>query len=192
MDPTAPHPEGAPAGGSSNPARTPWPEELAGVLRAAGRWTARPRVRLCLIGVLLLAAGVFVGTSFWTLPLVVIGALMVVVAWVGHRLEGRFVVEWGEGGTELALRATLKPALPAPRVRDEAGEVIDGEAHTVEIDVADLRALLAAVETAEAAAATGEAAAGPGEGAAGPGEAADTLTDIRIRRAGHAARSPSP
>lgn len=220
MDPTAPPSEGAPAGGSSRPARTPWPQELAGALRATGQWAARPRVRLCLIGVLLLAGGMFVGNAFWTLPLVVIGALMVVVAWVGHRLEGRIVVEWGERGTELALRATVKPPAPAPQLTDEAGaggrrltlaaepgagggrltpgaEVIEGEAHTVEIDVADLKALLAAVESADPA--TGSAGVGSGEAAhtaqpAGASEAAeggaDKLTDIRIRRAVHRARTP--
>ena len=35
---------------------------------------------------------------------------MVAVAWIGHRLEGRFAVEWGEAGTQLAFKATIKAA----------------------------------------------------------------------------------
>jgi hypothetical protein len=38
----------------------------------------------------------------------------------------------------------------APEHRTGAGDVIDGEAHTVEVDVAELQALIAAVETTEA------------------------------------------
>ena len=37
---------------------------------------------------------------------------MVAVAWIGHRLEGRFAVEWGETGTQLAFKATIKAAQP--------------------------------------------------------------------------------
>ena len=160
------------------------------VARYTGQWVARPRVRLSLTGVLLLLfGGLFVTNSVWTLPLVVVGALMVVVAWIGHRLEGRFAIEWGETGTELAFRATIKtagtahdaggealaapqtpsPALESPAGLDDEG-VIDGEAHTVEIDVSELRALIAAVE------------------AAGPPDPVTPATDIRIRRAADGVR----
>ena len=180
-DPSAgpPPSPGGPSAGSSPSAD--WPERVAGAARLTGHWMARPRVRLSLAGVLLLLiGGLFVTNSVWTLPVVVVGALMVVVAWIGHRLEGRFTVEWGETGTELAFRATIKPpaatpdddrrpltagaAMPsapdAPVVAEE--QIIEGEAHTVEIDVAELKALIAAAES-------------PGR----PGPEAD----IRIRRA---------
>jgi hypothetical protein len=122
--------------------------------------------------VLLLVGGLLMSNSVWTLPLVLIGALMVLVAWIGHRLDGRFAVEWGEGGTQLAFRAQIKapqPSLPAapaeaatPQPQQPTAathtaatntvdaDIVEGEAHTVEIDVAELKALLAAAETAEA------------------------------------------
>ncbi|HZE03800.1 MAG TPA: hypothetical protein VE127_01165, partial [Solirubrobacteraceae bacterium] len=98
-------------------------------------------------------------------------------------LEGRIAVEWGESGTEVLFRATIKAPtheaqLPAPAPAAEPArvaasspgtgvgpedqarreDVIEGEAHTVEIDVSDLKALIAAVETAEAQAAEDEPA----------------------------------
>jgi hypothetical protein len=114
--------------------------------------------------ILLLLGGVLLTSSVWTLPLVLVGALMVVTAWIGHRLEGRFAVEWGRSGSQLEFEARIRaPAgdqpglprtsstptkpLPPPAPAPENGEVIDGEAHTVEIEVAELRALIAAVET---------------------------------------------
>lgn len=146
-------------------------------------WLLRPRVRLTLTGALLLLVGGLITTNtVWTLPLVIVGALMVAVAWIGHRLEGRFAVEWGETGTELAFKATIKAAqptsdMPALAAASPAGspfarpaelartadDVIEGEAHTVEINVSELKALIAAAEAAEAAEGTG-------------------VRDIRIRR----------
>jgi hypothetical protein len=114
---------------------------------------------------LLLIGGLVMASSVWTLPFVVVGALMVVVAWVGRRLDGRFAIEWGEAGTQLEFRARIRApepaaALPArassatnplPRAGEpERDEVIDGQAHTVEIEVAELEALIAAVETRKA------------------------------------------
>jgi hypothetical protein len=134
----------------------------------------QPRVRLSLAGGLLLLTGVLLmSNSVWTLPLVVVGALMIVIAWVGHRLEGRFAIEWGEGGTELAFRATIKPAQPANEspMREQ---IIDGEAHTVEIDVGELKTLIAAVESAQA------------DGR----PAAASAPDIRIRRVAGGRRPP--
>jgi hypothetical protein len=118
----------------------------------------------------LLIGALLTTNSVWTLPLGIVGALMVVIAWIGHRLEGRFAIEWGQAGTQLAFRATVKAARhveEAPlygssdstklaRMREldlEAAQIIDGEAHTVEIDVAELKALIAAVERTEAQAA---------------------------------------
>jgi hypothetical protein len=63
-----------------------------------------------------------------------------------------------------------------PALQAANDDVIEGEAHTVEINVAELKALIAAAEAAEAAAATGSQAATPASGT----EAA--VRDIRIRR----------
>jgi hypothetical protein len=127
--------------------------------RAFSEWLSRPRVRLAVSGViLLLVGGLQLTSSVWTLPLVLAGALMVATAWIGYRLEGSFTVEWGQAGTQLGVRARVKPAhaeppaLPAPpsvAATDPTSadnEVIEGEAHTVEIDVAELKALIAAAE----------------------------------------------
>ena len=184
-DPPAESP--APPGDPSAESRLSrdWPERVGGVARYTGQWVTRPRVRLTLAGgLLLLVGGIFITNSVWTLPVVVAGALMVLVAWIGHRLDGRFAIEWGETGTELAFRATIKAAAPArdastadqnphqalqaPAGGDE--DIIDGEAHTVEIDVAELRALIAAAE------ASAQTAVSP-------------ATDIRIRRAADSIRS---
>jgi hypothetical protein len=182
--PAAPQPP-APAPAAPQPpgpaASPPWADRLAVAVAVAHAWLMRPRVRLSVTGVLLLLIGVLLmANSVWTLPLVIVGSLMVVIAWIGHRLEGRFAVEWGDTGTQLAFRATIKPPqhpqagpLRIPPDRHEllrAGEprdIIEGEAHTVEIDVAELKALIAAAESAE--------------GPAGPTGAAPQ--DIRIRRA---------
>jgi hypothetical protein len=149
------------------PAPVPWPDRVREVAVPLGRWLARPRVRLTVTGIiLLLLGGLVVTSSVWTLPLVIAGALMVAIAWVGHRLDGRLTVEWGEAGTQLEFRAQIKAAesghlalpeaSPAPAQLDETSEpedadVVEGEAHTVEIEVAELKALIAAAQTAEAA-----------------------------------------
>jgi hypothetical protein len=181
-----------PAGATARPV---WPERLAEIGSHSYAWLMRPRVRLSVIGVtLLLVGGLIMTNSVWTLPLVVIGALMVAVAWIGHRLEGRFAVEWGEAGTQLAFNATVKApqeaglvaspeppaalAAPALETASEAPgpgpEVIEGEAHTVEINVGELNALIAAAEA-------GEATADP------------VVQDIRIRRlADGGGRTPRP
>jgi hypothetical protein len=163
---------------SPGPARTPWREHLAGAGISFLGWLSRPRVRLTVTGViLLLVGGLFVTNSVWTLPLVIAGVLMVVVAWIGGRLDGRFAVQWGEAGTQLEFRASIKAAEP-PRAalpqtssspsralvhalerEPRDAEIIEGEAHTVEIDVAELKALIAAAELTEAEPAHTEAAA---------------------------------
>jgi hypothetical protein len=182
-----------------------WTELLTTSASSLHAWLLRPRVRLTLTGALLLLVGGLIATNtVWTLPLVIVGALMVAVAWIGHRLEGRFAVEWGEAGTQLAFNATIKapqptsdmpalgpassagakPARPVelPRTADD---VIDGQAHTVEINVAELKALIAAAEAAEAA-----ETAEPAEAAGAPAAA---VRDIRIRRlVDEADRTPRP
>ncbi|MDQ6806006.1 MAG: hypothetical protein M3065_13810 [Actinomycetota bacterium] len=171
-------PNPAPTPTLEAPARSaPWPDWLRDAAVSLCRWLTRPRVRLTVIGaVLLLVGALFVTSSVWTLPLVIAGALMVVVAWVGHRLDGRLAVEWGETGAQFEFRAQIRapehahPALahvparahsldPASEPEPEDAEVVEGEAHTVEIEVAELKALIAAAETAEAEAAQSEVSA---------------------------------
>jgi hypothetical protein len=157
--------------------RTPWHERV----RPFGRWAARhlgtPRTRLAVVGVILLLVGIlWITNSVWTLPLIVVGIVMVVIAWMGSRLDGRFAVEWGEAGTQVEFRAQIKapPAAahgvqlhplpsasaPAPaRPQIDDGTVIEGEGHTVEIDVAELKTLIRAAEARESTA-PGEASPG--------------------------------
>jgi hypothetical protein len=166
--PTKPTPAAevpAPAPPSQTP---PWWEHVPALAESFYGWLLRPRVRLTVTGgILLLLGGLVLTNSVWTLPLVLVGALMVAVAWIGHRLEGRFVVEWGEGGTQLAFRARIGPAQVPPsalprttsssqtplgsEVREpEPEQIIEGEAHTIEVEVAELEALIAAAETGAA------------------------------------------
>ena len=182
----------------ASPHRSPAP--LWPVLREAGAdlygWLMRPRVRLTLAGAMLLLVGLLIANNtMWTLPLVIVGALMVAVAWIGHRLEGHFAVEWGEAGTRLAFNTTIKPPQPttetpavsaAPTTTTAAGlagstdDVIDGEAHTVEINVGELKALIAAAEAAEAAQAAAVDKVAHSEDTELRGDA--EVRDIRIRR----------
>ncbi len=48
-----------------------------------------------------------VPNSVWTLPLVIVGALMVLVAWIGSRLAGHVLVKWGETGARVDLHAEV-------------------------------------------------------------------------------------
>ena len=173
------------------PASPPWADRLAQATATAHAWLMRPRVRLSVTGMLLLLIGVLLmANSVWTLPLVIAGSLMVVIAWIGHRLEGRFAVEWGHTGTQLAFRATIRapqqsrehPLRISPASRElfgvpELSDIIEGEAHTVEIDVAELKALIAAAESAE----------NPASPAPTPGQAAPAPAARRL-----AAQDPGP
>jgi hypothetical protein len=139
---------------------SPWPARgraLLGVTTEAGRWIAwvwsQPKVRLVVVGTgVLLLGAVLLPSSAWTLPLIIFGALLLLIASVGSRLDGRFAVDWGKYGTQLEFRAEIRSSIPRPTpglrlapVPDDA-EVIEGEAHTVEIDVGELKALIAAAE----------------------------------------------
>lgn len=166
---SAAEPTAAPALAAAPAAtKTPptWPRGMLAAAAAFYEWLGRPRVRLAGTGVLLLFVGGLVLTnSVWTLPLVLIGSVMVVIAWIGPRLDGRFAVEWGHAGTQLAFRAKIRAAEPHrshllqssstshelvrtyPHAPDPPRpEIVDGHAETVEIDVAALKALIAAVE----------------------------------------------
>jgi hypothetical protein len=159
----APAPAAAPAATKTPPT---WPRGMLAAAAAFYEWLGRPRVRLAGTGVLLLFVGGLVLTnSVWTLPLVLIGSVMVVIAWIGPRLDGRFAVEWGHAGTQLAFRAKIRAAEPHRSHLLQSSstshelvrtythppdppkpEIVDGHAETVEIDVASLKALIAAAE----------------------------------------------
>jgi hypothetical protein len=153
-----------------------WQARLSTFAGWLGGHLSSARTRLCVIGIILLLAGVlWITNSVWTLPLIVVGIVMVVIAWVGSRLDGRFAVEWGKGGTQVEFRAQIKPPPPVAhpvrlspipsavpsaqlsQVRTQArseldsDDVIEGEGHTVEIDVAELKTLIRAAEAREAA-----------------------------------------
>jgi hypothetical protein len=179
-------PNEKPQSPTSAPAGGPQAETVQSAPHGGGVWQARlsefaawlggylrsPRTRLGVVGVILLLVGVlWVTNSVWTLPLIVVGIVMVIVAWVGSRLDGRFAIEWGTGGTQVEFRAQIKaPAPVAPKIRlspppppvqpqrlrrtsraeIENSDVIEGEGHTVEIDVAELKTLIRAAEAKEA------------------------------------------
>ncbi|MGB9183766.1 MAG: hypothetical protein WCB67_06850 [Solirubrobacteraceae bacterium] len=177
QDETSPPPSGVSSSGHLRPDTEMWQRRAASV----GSWLTaqlrRPRTRLAVIGVILLALAVLGAvSSMWTLPLVIGGVLMVLIAWIGSRLDGRFAVEWGESGTQVEFRAQIKsPPAPPQRVLSglasapppagvaavriptmaelDDGDVIEGHGHTVEIDVAELKALIVAAETKDAEAA---------------------------------------
>ncbi len=167
-------PAGAPDARPDQPAaaeRHVWHDRASDVVGWLGAQLRSPRTRLCMVGIVLLLLGVvWITSSVWTLPLIIIGIVMVVIAWVGSRLDGRFAIEWGDGGTQLEFRAQIKAPPPvaapvrlspiapeqAPQLRTPArptlddGDVIEGEGHTVEIDVAELKSLIRAAEAKEA------------------------------------------
>ena len=140
---------------------SPWPARGAAVATAAQRGFARPRVQLTVLGSVLLLLAAFVVTgSAWTAPLAVAGILALVVAWFGSRLDGRLMLEWGESGVTFELKTDINaPERPRQRVESlaiprrldavsDGALVIEGTAQTVEIDIAELKALIALAEAA--------------------------------------------
>jgi hypothetical protein len=169
-----------PGGSEADPGHPPttkrahWHDRLVSFAGWLGGYLRSPRSRLCVVGVAVLLSGLlWITSSMWTLPLIVVGIVMIAIAWVGSRLDGRFAVEWGQGGTQVEFRAQIKPPPPvahpvrlsaipssvasaqphlrAPaRSEPENNDVIEGEGHTVEIDVAELKTLIRAAEAREA------------------------------------------
>lgn len=182
-----PTPEQTAVPSSTAAARPDWLDAGISAGRAAGHWLGQPRPRTALVGVTLLLTGAVIAAgSVWTLPLVIIGVAMIVVAWIGRRLGGHIGVTWGEHGAEIAVRARVSPAAApaaasdlasaasdlapdtasdlapdtaarparaheslAATARPEPDDVIESQAHTVEIDVEELKALIAAAEAAD-------------------------------------------
>jgi hypothetical protein len=152
------------ADGATAAARRAWPDHIGAAVTRLGTALSRPPVRLAATGVvLLLIAIVLLPSSVWTLPLVIVGALMVLVAWIGSRLHGHLRLEWGDAGAQVDFHAQVAAArhrrtTPAGQRRPviaavpEREDVIEGEAHTVEIDLGELKALIAAAEADEGAA----------------------------------------
>ena len=143
------------------PRTSPWPARSAAVARAAQRALARPRVQLTVLGcVLLLLAAFLVTGSAWTAPLAIAGILALVVAWFGSRLDGRLMLEWGESGVTFELKTDINaPEYPTQRVESLAiprrldvasggAIVVERSAATVEINIAELKALIALAEAA--------------------------------------------
>ncbi len=125
--PSGPTPEPSPGPSNLRSVETPaspeqpsWQTQAIAVRDWLTERFSHPRVRLGVTGVvLILLGGLGAIDSMWTLPLVIVGAVMVVVAWIGSRLNGRFAIEWGDSGTQLEFRARIdsplvtQTALPA-------------------------------------------------------------------------------
>lgn len=152
--------------------------------RAAWQGLAERRgLRVALAGGIVLLVALRLGTdSALSVPLLVVGLVMVVVGAMGPRLRGRFAVEFGPDGTSIELQthiaapgtvaapapaiaegparprialvhpapaqpATDDPGAPVVDVREPVPEdamVVEGHGETIEMDVEQLRALLAA------------------------------------------------
>ena len=124
-------------------------------------WLSRPRVRLMLVGALLVAAGGLIVTgSAWTAPLIIAGVAMMVIASCGSRLDGRLVLEWGSSGAKLEFRAGIvsphrRPGESAPTSAAQDVTTVGPEPEPlragdlkVEIDVAELERLIGVAEAA--------------------------------------------
>jgi len=148
--------------------------------RAAWRGLAERRgLRVALAGAVVLLVALQLGAdSALSVPLLIVGLVMVVVGAMGPRLRGRFSLEFGPEGTSIEVQTHIAapgktaapvPALPiapdrprialvhsapaAPAVAEPAtaeepppadAMVVEGHGETIEMDVEQLRALLAA------------------------------------------------
>jgi hypothetical protein len=123
---------------------------------AAGWRELRERraLRVTLAGIALVVFALYLGGgSALTVPLLVIGGVLVLAGLLGPRLSGRLVVEWGPQGTTIDFHtdvASAPPAevtaAPAPAAIDRpaaAPMVIEARGETIEIEVAQLEALVA-------------------------------------------------
>jgi hypothetical protein len=170
-----PEPEPEPGAEAKSPPPSPaepagpTPMERAGhgVVSAIGDLWSRRGVEATIGGVLALAAAIWLGGgSALTVPLVVLGLVLLLVGILGRRLRGRVALEWGPGGASFDFTAAIAPpgrtvvpdapsraaaALPAPDADEpEDAEVVESTGETIEMDVGALRALLAARDAADA------------------------------------------
>lgn len=193
---TSPPAQGAPTAASGQRTATPPPTPTGPPLaeraarkagqgieqgaRAAWRGLAERRgLRVALAGAVVLLVALRLGTdSALSVPLLIVGLVMVTVGAMGPRLRGRFSLEFGPDGTSIEVQTHIAapgktaapvPALPvaperprialvhpapaAPVAAEPSPEqepapadavVVEGHGETIEMDVEQLRALLAA------------------------------------------------
>lgn len=140
---------------------------------ATEAWTAlstRRGLRTGLLGFALVLVAIDLGGgSALSVPLFVIGALMLATGALGPRLHGSLAIEWGADGTEIQLstridapdaRLRRRPEMDAAQAEEPGAvlgetaagtsepKVIEGRADTIEVDVAELAALLDAGRSA--------------------------------------------
>ena len=124
----------------------------------------RRGLRIAVAGVVLILAALWIGTGT-ALGLVcgIAGAVMLLVGAMGPRLRGRVSLEFGPGGTSFELTTHVAPpgrVLIAPSPDEDLGRpqislvpaivpepeealVVEGSGETIEIDVEQLKRLLA-------------------------------------------------
>lgn len=125
-----------------------------GFARVARELNERRGLRTALLGGLLVVIALILGmNSALTTPFVIAGFLLVAIGSLGPRLSGRMAVEFGASGTVIEMRTEITPpgtvasehnrTLPLPvAVEDTEDEVIEGTGETIEIELAELEALL--------------------------------------------------
>jgi hypothetical protein len=139
---------------------------LERILSAAWReLCGRRGLRAALVGLVLLLFALYLGGgSALTVPLLIVGAILIAAGLLGPRLSGRLVVEWGPRGTTIDFHTDVAaaphpepvaqpavaaiaegPAAPPQVAEGPAGppQVIEGRGETIEIEVAQLEALMA-------------------------------------------------
>jgi hypothetical protein len=138
------------------------------ILAAAWRELCLRRgLRVTLVGLALLVFAVYLGGgSALTVPLLIIGGILIAAGLLGPRLSGRLVVEWGPRGTTIDFHTDVASpahaeAPPAAAMIDRPAappQVIEGRGETIEIEVAQLEALMAGARPEGVSRAPGHAA----------------------------------
>lgn len=127
--------------------------------------------RVAVIGVVLVIVGLQLGNdSAWTVPVLVVGAVLILAGALGTRLSGKLAIEWGEDGASFEMRARVAPptesakeveqrrltALEAPADERVEDAVIETTGETIEMDLVSLREMLPTSKNSEAAKAAAE------------------------------------
>ena len=124
--------------------------------------SARRGLRVGALGAALIVVAALLGAdSALTIPLIIVGSSMAVIGSLGPRLSGRIEMDWGASGMSLDLKAEIAPP-GTTAVADSGGlvgvvpelqggrnaeaEVIESTGETIEIEVAELEALMEAAE----------------------------------------------
>lgn len=139
---------------------------VEGARRALTELGDRRGLRIVILGAVLVLIALFAGMdSALTIPILIVGGLMIAIGSLGPRLSGRFAIEFGASGTVIEMRTEVTPPgtvasehnrrLPLPATVEQAeaqadepqdAEVIEGTGETIEIDVAELEALVEAAQ----------------------------------------------